>query len=52
MIYRRYINRKLDNSLDTKIQTQTIFSLGQYQVFQDSKVPKKEKKEYANVTDF
>jgi hypothetical protein len=32
----------MDTSLDTKIQTQTIFSLGQYHIFQDQKFVKKE----------
>jgi len=41
--YRKYINRKLHISIDEKIQTQTIYSLGQYQVFQDQQVPKKDK---------
>lgn len=33
--YRRVVNRQLEQSLNEKIQTQTIFSLGQYQVFKD-----------------
>lgn len=41
VLYRRYINKSMETSLDTKIQTQTIFSLGQYQIFQDSKISKK-----------
>ena len=33
--YRRVVNKQLEQSLNEKIQTQTIFSLGQYQVFKD-----------------
>ncbi len=32
---RRIVNRQLEQMLSDKIQTQTIFSLGQYKVFQD-----------------
>jgi hypothetical protein len=33
--YKRVVNRSLEQTLNEKIQQQTIFSLGQYQVFKD-----------------
>lgn len=33
--YRRIVNKSLEDSLNEKIQTQTIFSLGQYRVFKE-----------------
>jgi cbb3-type cytochrome oxidase subunit 3 len=39
--YKRIVNRSLETSIEDKIQTQTIFSLGQYKVFQDAEPSKK-----------
>jgi hypothetical protein len=39
--YKRIVNRSLESSIEDKIQTQTIFSLGQYKVFQDAEPQKK-----------
>ncbi len=39
--YKKYVEKSLETSIDTKVQTQTIFSLGQYQIFQDSNIQKK-----------
>jgi hypothetical protein len=39
--YRRIVNKALEASLNEKIQTQTIFSLGQYQVFKDDNTGRK-----------
>jgi len=39
--YKRFVNRSLETSIDEKIQTQTIFSLGQYQIFRDSETSKR-----------
>jgi hypothetical protein len=33
--YKRVVNRSLEQSLNEKIQQQTIFSLGQYEIFKD-----------------
>ena len=35
LCYRRIVNKSLEASLNEKIQSQTIHSLGQYQVFKD-----------------
>jgi len=39
--YRRIVNKSLEASLNEKIQTQTIHSLGQYQVFKDESTGRK-----------
>jgi hypothetical protein len=39
--YRRIVNKSLEASLNEKIQTQTIFSLGQYHVFKDENTGRK-----------
>jgi hypothetical protein len=39
--YRRIVNKSLEASLNEKIQTQTIHSLGQYQVFRDESTGRK-----------
>lgn len=39
--YRRIVNKSLEMSLNEKIQTQTIHSLGQYQVFKDENTGRK-----------
>ncbi len=39
--YRRIVNKSLEASLNEKIQTQTIHSLSQYQVFKDENTGKK-----------
>ena len=39
--YKRIVNKSLESSIEDKIQTQTIFSLGQYKVFQDEGPQKK-----------
>lgn len=41
MCYRRIVNKSLEASLNEKIQSQTIFSLGQYQVFKDENTGRK-----------
>lgn len=40
-ICKRMINRSLEESLNDKIEKQTIFSLGQYQVFKDDNTGRK-----------
>ena len=40
--YRRIVNQNLDRSIDEKIQSQAVFSLSQYKVFQDE-VPSNKK---------
>jgi len=39
--YKRIVNKSLEASLNEKIQTQTIHSLGQYQVFKDDTTGRK-----------
>jgi hypothetical protein len=39
--YKRIVNKSLEASLNEKIQTQTIHSLGQYQVFKDDSTGRK-----------
>jgi len=39
--YRRIVNKSLEASLNEKIQSQTIFCLGQYQVFKDENTGRK-----------
>lgn len=39
--YKRIVNKSLEASLNEKIQTQTIFSLGQYHVFKDDSTGRK-----------
>ena len=39
--YRRIVNKSLEATLNEKIQTQTIHSLSQYQVFKDDNSGKK-----------
>jgi hypothetical protein len=41
LCYRRIVNKSLEASLNEKIQTQTIHSLGQYQVFKDESTGRK-----------
>jgi hypothetical protein len=41
MCYRRIVNKSLEASLNEKIQSQTIFSLGQYQIFKDENTGRK-----------
>ena len=41
LCYRRIVNKSLEASLNEKIQSQTIFSLGQYQVFKDENTGRK-----------
>ncbi len=41
LCYRRIVNKSLEASLNEKIQTQTIHSLSQYQVFKDENSGKK-----------
>ena len=41
MCYRRIVNKSLEASLNEKIQSQTVFSLGQYQVFKDENTGRK-----------
>jgi len=41
MCYRRIVNKSLEASLNEKIQSQTIFSLGEYQVFKDQNTGRK-----------
>lgn len=42
LCYRRIVNKSLEASLNEKIQTQTLYSLGQYQVFKDQATGRKE----------
>lgn len=39
--YKRIVNRSLESSIEDKIQTQTIFSIGQYKMFTDAEPSKK-----------
>jgi hypothetical protein len=40
-VYRKYVQKNLEQSLKERIEKETIYSLGQYRAFQDTQIIKK-----------